>query len=173
MAAGANIVEFSGRVRLARLLLVVFLTPLVTAFWLGGVQDGVIKYYGGNPDGPALVMLGAFVIVIGLAVPSFFMLFVGLPYALIMSGKGALTFSTIILPALPIGIVYGFLAYSQWFPDRYPTQARIMGLAALLGVFVASMCFYIVGVWRNTALGANNEKDGSPGTESVCDHVSQ
>jgi hypothetical protein len=48
-----------------------------------------------------------------------------------------------------------------------------MGLAALLGVFVAGMCFYFVGVWRNTAPEVNNEKDGSPGTEGVCDYLSQ
>ena len=151
MEADAKSVQFSNTIGCRRLFAALFLTPLVMAIWLGESFDATVAHYGGNPDGPARVMLGAFLIMIGFGVPFLCLLFLGLPYTLIMAKAGRLNFLAILLPTLPIAVLYSLLVYSSLNPDRFAAPARMMGLAAVPGVLVASLCFYLVGVWRNTA----------------------
>jgi len=151
MEANAKNTRSLNAVHYVRLCAAALLVPIVSVIWLSVSLDVVIAHFGGNPDGPALVVLGAFLIMVGFVAPSGFMLVVGLPYALGMMTAGRLNLRTVLVPALPTAIVYGLIVYSSLQPERNPAPAAAMALSAAAGFLVASLCFYIVGVWRNVA----------------------
>lgn len=138
--------------RYARWLLAAVVTPLIVAVWLGGSLDVVLACLGGHPSDTARVMLGIFVLMVGLVLPSAVVLFLALPFALVASRTGQLTWRTALLITLPVAAIYGVIVFSSLSPQRYPTFATIMALVAMPGVLLAALSFYFVGFWRNTPL---------------------
>lgn len=134
----------------SRFFMATTLTPLVMMMWLGLAVDTVLGHFGAHPDGPAGIGLAMMIIMLGFGVPLACLLLAGLPYALIMRSQGWLNLWTIILPSCLVAIAYSFLIYSSMYPDRYPAVASVTALATAPGVLVASLCFYVVGVWGNT-----------------------
>jgi len=139
--------------RYARWVLAVVLTPLTMAVWLGGSLGVVMVCLGGRPGDIARLMLAMFVVMVGFVLPFACVLFLGLPYSIVMSRRGDLNWRTFLLGALPVAVIYGLVVYSSLSPDRYPTFAVTMALAAMPEVLLASLCFYFIGFWCNTSLG--------------------
>ncbi len=140
-----------------RLALAFVLAPIITVVWEGFSLDAVTAWFGGRADGPAGVMLGAFLIVVGFAVPFFFLLIIGLPYVLLMLRLRRLNFGTLLLPTVASSLIYGWVVYASLSPQRHPAPARMMGITAVAGVIVSGLCFYLVGVWKN-----GQKRQGAP-----------
>jgi hypothetical protein len=136
-------------IRVLRFLAAFVLTPLVMMIWLGVSVDTVLTYFGANPEGPARVILGAMIVMIGFGVPSAALVFFGLPYVLFMLSHNRLTFLAILVPTCPVALAYSLLVYSTMQPARNPALALALATATLPGVLAAGLFFYLVGVWRN------------------------
>jgi hypothetical protein len=138
--------------RYARWLLAAVVTPLVVAVWLGGSLDIVLACLGGHPNDTARVMQGAFVLMVGLVLPSAGVLFLALPFALVAARAGRLTWRTALLIILPVAAIYGVIVFSSLSPQRHPAFAATMGVVAMPGVLIAALSFYLIGFWRSTSL---------------------
>jgi len=138
-------------VQYVRLFAAILLTPIVVVVWLSISLDMVMAHFGANPNDTTNLLLGMFLVVVGLGLPFGFMLLVGLPYAIGMMIAQRLNFRTVLVPAMPLAILYGVIVYFSLQPERHAAPARAMALAAVAGVLVANLCFYVVGVWKNVA----------------------
>jgi len=145
-------------VQCVRLFAAVLLTPIVVVIWLGISLHMVMAHFGANPSDTASLILGMFLLVVGFGLPFGFMLLIGLPYAIGMLIAGRLNLLTVLVPALPAAIIYGLIVYFSLQPERHAAPARAMAIAAVAGVLVASLCFYVVGAWRNTPGAATTPK---------------
>jgi hypothetical protein len=149
MGADRKSIQFANTIGCFRLLVASVLTPAFIFFWLGFSLDIVMARFGMNPDGPARVILGAFLIMMGFAAPFICLLSAGLVYTFVMR-IGRLNLSTIMLGALPAAFIYGLIVYASMQPNRYPAFAWTMAVTAAVGVQLAGLGFYVIGVWRNT-----------------------
>jgi hypothetical protein len=127
-----------------RLVLAFLLTPVIMLIWLSLAFDVALAYCGMDPDGPALIGLGF------LLVPAVLMTFLfGLGLAVFMAfTEGHLSFRATVLPAVPVALISGLLIYLPVRPWGDPAFAPAFGVMAMLGVIVATLCFYLIGVWR-------------------------
>ncbi|MBN2130484.1 MAG: hypothetical protein JW741_13370 [Sedimentisphaerales bacterium] len=146
------------RLRAFRLFMAFILTPLVLMIWVGMSLEAVMPHFGAHPDGPAKVVLGLFVMVVGFGVPFSCLLCLGLPYVFVMLGKGRLNLLTVGLPTLLLAIAYGLGIYRSLLYYRHPAFARSIALLSVPGVIVSGLFFYFVGVWKIV-----QEKPESPG----------
>jgi hypothetical protein len=162
MAAAAK----NGLVLGLRLLAATVLTPLVMTIWLCLSIDTVMAYFGANPDGPAKLVLGMMVLMIGFAVPLACLLCFGLPYVCFKLAVDRFNFRAGVLPMFLVAIAYSLLVYVSMQPNRHPGIALATALATLPGVFVAGLRFYFVGVWRTS--GPRRNSPAAATRESCC-----
>jgi hypothetical protein len=155
MEADLKSIRFANTIRYFRWSVAFVLTPVFIFFWLCFSLDIVMARFGMNPDGPARIILGAFLITMGFVGPFVCLLGVGLAYSFVVR-IGRLNFLMVMVSALPAALIYGLIVYASMQPNRYPAFAWTMALAAALGVQLAGPVFYVVGVWRNT--GKNHKQ---------------
>jgi hypothetical protein len=150
MGADRKSIQFARTIRYCRWCAAFVLTSVFTFFWLCFSLDIVMARFGMNPDGPARVILGAFLIMMAFATPFIFLLSAGLVYTFFMRIR-RLNLSTVMSGALPAALIYGLIVYASMQPNRYPAFAWTMAVTAAAGAQLAAPVFYVVGVWRNTA----------------------
>jgi len=161
MEADLKSIRFARTIKYCRLLAAVVLASAFIFLWLCFSLDIVMARFGMNPDGPAMIILGAFLIMMGFAAPFILLLSAGLVYTFVVR-IGRLNFSTIMLGTLPAALIYGLIVYASMQPKRYPAFAWTMALAAAVGALLAAPVFYVVGIWRTTAAQSQNEGRSPP-----------
>jgi hypothetical protein len=141
-----------------RLFLGFLLAPVIVTISLSACVDLVFAYLGANPDGPAEVMLGIFLLTVGLGMPYFAALCVGLPYVIALLNREQLNFRTVMIPTLVISVVYPLVVYFS-LCNMHPSHLFAEAVAApqVLDVILAGLCFYFIGVWK-----AGWKAQGSP-----------
>jgi hypothetical protein len=154
-----------------RLVTACLVTPVILTVWLSVSLDAMVAYFGGHPDGPAAVMLGAFVIVLGLLAPFTCLILVGLPYALIMLMKGRLNLLAVALPTLFLAVVYALVLYRSLLYYRHPAFALSVALLSVPGVMLSGLCFYVVGAWgiAQETLESPADSAAAGGDTDSCD----
>lgn len=158
MEADLKNIRFAQTIKFCRLLAAVVLTPAFIFFWLCCSLDIVMARFGMNPDGPAMIILGATLIMLGFAAPFICLLSAGLVYTFVMR-IGRLNVSMVMLAAAPAALIYGLIVYASMQPNRYPAFAWTMAVTAVLGALLAASVFYVVGIWRNTGKNHSQVRD--------------
>jgi hypothetical protein len=158
MEADLKNIRFARTLKYCRLFAAFVLASLFIFLWLSFSLDIVMARFGMNPDGPAKIVLGMILLMLGFAAPVVCLLSVGLAYSFVIR-TGRLNVSTVILAALPAALIYALIVYASMQPNRYPVFAWTMAATAAAGALLAAPVFYVIGIWRNTGKNHSQVRD--------------
>ena len=96
-------------------------------------------------------IFGFVIFQIGLAVPTLGTLCVGIPYTLFQLSAGRMAFKRTVLAGMLLAIPYAMIVYGYMQPQGFNTLTWIVAALSLVGFVIATVLFYIVGLWKRPA----------------------
>ena len=132
-----------------RFFLGFLLAPAIVPYCLCLSLDLVTRQPTSSPGVPVndigMLVLGMFVLNVGIGLAYLGALCFGLPYVLVMSHKSHLTFRTIMAPTAAISFVYGGIVYAS-LVSHY-SFAGIVAVLSVPTVILSGLSFYFISVW--------------------------
>jgi hypothetical protein len=132
-----------------RFFLGFLLAPAIVPYCLCLSLDLVTRQLASSPgvqvNDVGMLVLGMFVLNVGMGLAYFGALCFGLPYVLAMSHKNRLTFRTIMAPTAVLSFVYGGIVYVSLVSDY--SFAGIVTVLSVPTVILSGLSFYFISVW--------------------------
>ena len=94
-----------------------------------------------------MVMLGMFVLNVGMGLPYFGALCFGLPYVLFMLHRDRLNFRAVMVPTLVLSLVYCGIVYVSLI-NNYSFAGMVAALSVPV-VILSGLSFYFISVWKS------------------------
>lgn len=112
-------------------------------------MDVVLARLGAHPDGPAKIILASIDLGSGLLIPCLAVLFLGIPYVLVMRDQRRLGFWAVMIPTLLFAVAQPLSLYLSLCGMHPPHPlAEAVALPQVAVVVLCGLLFYFVAVWK-------------------------
>lgn len=134
-----------------RVFLAFLLAPAIVSICLFTSLDLVLARLGAHPDGPALIMLGTFALILGLVVPYLGALCLGFFYFIhACLGQRRSDFWAVAIATLLFALVYPTVVYLSLRDSLHASHSVAKAVAApqVPAVILSGLCFYFISLWK-------------------------